>query len=436
MKRKVKQNRRAGLTAFFQEMGAAVERDWREADYDSTKFPNIAAATLEQFKASERIDPIDILREIDAVPLPRQQDVEGSFSNLPVTLFSSTRFYIDLYFWLDGTTTIHQHGFAGAFQVLSGSSLHGRYDFRVGRHVSPYFALGKLTLREVQLLERGDIKKIIPGSDYVHSLFHLDRPSTTLTIRTIGLPNAQPQFRYLPPGVAIDPFFSDPAIIKRTQTADVLLGMNHVNADEIIGEMLAQADLHTAFALLSTAQAHLLRNETAAIYGLSPNTARWRALLEMARVHHGKAADDLAAALAESRRQMTVINWRSYVTTAELRFFLALLLNVRDRKRILDLVRERYPHEQPVETVLNWIEEMARIKLAATGTNALGIVDFDDIHLLIIESLVKGNSLAQTQREVRRLHRTENAALLNENTRARYEELRHNILLKPLFKTG
>jgi hypothetical protein len=369
--------------------------------------------------------------------LSRQQDVEGSFSNLPLTLFNSTRFYIDLYFWLDGTTTIHQHGFAGAFQVLSGSSLHGHYDFRVGRQVSPYFALGNLTLREVQLLERGDIRKIIPGRDYIHSLFHLDRPSTTLTVRTIGLPDAQPQFNYRPPGVAIDPFFNDPAIIKRTQTADVLLGMNHTDADEIIGEMLAHSDLHTAFALLSTAHAHLLRNEPPLIHGLSTSsTPRWRAMLNMTRANHGTATDVLAAVLAESQRQMTVINWRSYVTSAELRFFLALLLNVRDRKRILELVRERYPNEQPMETVLNWIEEMARIKLAATGTNALGIVEFDDIHLLIIESLVKGKSLSQIQREVRRLCRTENPERLNESTRARYEELRHNVLLKPLYKTS
>src|SRR6185369_880279 len=183
MKRKVKRNRRADLIAFFQEMGAAVEREWRDAGYDAIRFPDIAAATLERFKAPEQIDPVDVLREIETAPLSRQQDVEGSFSNLPLTLFNSTRFYIDLYFWLDGTTTIHQHGFAGAFQVLSGSSLHGHYDFRVGRQVSPYFALGNLTLREVQLLERGDIRKIIPGRDYIHSLFHLDRPSTTLTVR-------------------------------------------------------------------------------------------------------------------------------------------------------------------------------------------------------------------------------------------------------------
>jgi len=436
MRRKVKRNRGAELTGFFQEMGAAVEHEWRDAGYDANRFPEIAAATLERFKAPEQIDPVDVLREIERTPLSRQQDVEGSFSNLPLTLFNSTRFYIDLYFWLDGTTTIHQHGFAGAFQVLSGSSLHGHYDFRVGRQVSPYFALGNLTLKEVRLLERGDIRKIIPGRDYIHSLFHLDRPSTTLTVRTIGLPDAQPQFNYRPPGVAIDPFFNDPAIIKRIQTADVLLGMSHADADEIIGEMLAQADLHTAFALLSTAHAHLWRNEPLLIHGLSANIPRWGAMLNMTRAKHGTATDVLAAVLAESHRQMTVINWRSYVTTAELRFFLALLLNVRDRKRILELVRERYPNEQPMETVLNWIEEMARIKLAATGTNALGIVEFDDIHLLVIESLVKGNSLSQIQREVRRLCRTENPALLNENTRARYEELRHNVLLKPLFKTG
>src|SRR5262245_48893919 len=319
MKRKVKRNRRADLIGFFQEMGAAVEHDWREAGYDAIRFPDIAAAALYRFKAPKRIDPIDVLREIDAAPMAPQQDVEGRFSNLPVTLFTSTRFYIDLYFWLDGTTAIHQHAFAGAFQVLSGSSLHGHYDFRVECPVSPYFALGNLTLRETRLLTRGDIRKIIPGRDYIHSLFHLDRPSTTLTIRTIGLPNAQPQFNYLPPGVAIDQFFRDPAIIKRVQTANVLLGMNHANADEIIAEMLAQADLHTAFALLSTAHGHLVRNEPAAFHGLGANTARWRSLLEMIRAKHGEAADVFAAALDEYHRQTAVINWRSYVTTAELR---------------------------------------------------------------------------------------------------------------------
>lgn len=435
MKRKVKQNRRADLTAFFQEMGAAVEREWRDAGYDSIRFPDIAAATLERFKASERIDPIDIVREIDAAPLTHQRDVEGNFSNLPITLFNAPRFYIDAYFWLDGTTAIHEHSFAGAFQVLTGSSLHGHYQFRATRAISPHFALGKLLLKENSLLSRGDIKNIIPGPTYIHSLFHLDRPSTTLTVRTITLPNSQPQFAYLHPGVAFDPFFRDPAIIKRVQAADVLLALNHPEADAIIGEMLASADSHTAFMLLSTAHGHLFHNELAGFKELSGKTDRWDALLRTARAKHGDDAAVFAAALIESRRQIAVINRRGYVTAAELRFFLALLLNLRDRKRILELVQKRYPSDPAVETVLNWIEELSRIQVVGES-NALGIDNFDDFHLLVIESVVKEKSLAQMQRELRKIFRNENASFVNERVQTRYDELSHNALLMPLFNPG
>jgi hypothetical protein len=434
MKRNVKQNRPNDLTGFFQEMGAAVERDWRATDYDVSRFPDIAAGALDRFKAPQRVDPIEVLRNIEAAPLTRQQDVDGNFSNLPITLFSSTRFYIDIYFWLDGTTTIHQHGFAGAFQVLSGSSLHGHYKFRLSRAVSPHFALGDLSLKEVRLLTRGDIRKIIPGPDYIHSLFHLDRPSTTLTIRTIGLVNAQPQFRYLHPGVAIDPFCNDPAIVKRSQSADVLLGIGHSEADAIISDMLSRADLHTAFALLSTAYGHLFRHEPAEFQGMSHNAGSWSTLLQTARAKHGDVIAVFAKTLEESRRQMTVINYRSYVSSAELRFFLALLLNVQDRKQIMDLVQERYPNEPALETVLNWVEELSRIQLAALGSNALGVKGFDDTHLLVIESLIKGRSLPQTQRELRKIFREEDPRLLSEKIRARYNELSHNTLLKPVFK--
>jgi hypothetical protein len=34
---------------------------------------------------------------------------------------------IEALFWVDGTTSIHQHSFSGAFQVLAGKSIHSRY---------------------------------------------------------------------------------------------------------------------------------------------------------------------------------------------------------------------------------------------------------------------------------------------------------------------
>ena len=434
IKSKRKGSRSSALDQFFHEMGTTVEREWRAVGYDATRFPDIAAAVLEQFQAPKKIDPIDVIRRIEQTTLPLQRDVEASFSNLPLTVFNSSRCFIDVYFWLDGTTAIHQHGFAGAFQVLTGSSLHGHYQFRKRHLVSPHFVIGDLSLKEVQLLSRGDIRKIVPGPDYIHSLFHLNRPSTTLTVRTVGLPDAQPQFSYLYPGIGLDPFLSDPAIIKRNQIADVLLGMEHPESDKIIGEMLARSDAHTAFALLSTAHGYLIRDEPARLRGLSSKTDRWSALLEKAHKTHGKTAEIFAAAMSETQRQTIVINRRSYVTSTELRFFLALVLNLRDRKKILNLVRQRYPDQPALETVLNWVEELSRIKLADSQSNALGIDDFDDIHLLTIESLMKGKSLAQTQRALRKIFRDERPQLLDEKIKTRFEELRQNALLSNLFK--
>jgi hypothetical protein len=368
---------------FFSQMGTAVEHEWRGAGYDAAKFPAIAAAALAHFNPTKHIDPIAVIQSIDGgAILARQQDVEANFSNLPITLFSSTRFYIDIYFWLEGTTTIHQHGFAGAFQVLSGGSLHGQYEFRSRQRVSPHFAIGRLLPKRFDLLSRGDIHEIIPGEDYIHSLFHLDNPSTTITVRTIGLPTAQPQFNYLKPGIAFDPFFRDPAIIKREQSVNVLLGMDHSEADKIIRKMLSRSDLHTSFVLLATTYPHLCHDESRRFAGLSNNADRWSSLLARVRDRHGAAADLFAAALDESHRQMRLIARRRYISSSELRFLLALLLNVEGRKRILRLVQRRYPDTQALETILNWIEELSRIKLGdADGLNALDIEGFDDIHL-------------------------------------------------------
>lgn len=428
---------RSNPNTFFSEMGTVVEEKWRDAGYDAAKFPEIAAAALARFNAPERIDPIRLLQSIESgAVLARQQDAEGNFSNLPLTVFNSTRFFIDIYFWLHGTTVIHQHAFAGAFQVLSGSSLHGHYDFRPKRAVSPYFAIGNLSLKKSELLSKGDIKQIIAGRDYIHSLFHLDNPSTTITIRSIGLPNAQPQFVYLKPGIAYDPFFQDPGILKRTQIANVLLGMHHPKADKIIKNMLSRADMHTSFELLSTSHSHLSHDESTRFAGLSDKPQTWESLLETVRDKHGAAADLFANALSELRRQMGLIERRRYITTPELRFLLALLLNVQGRKRILRLVRQRYPEQQPVETILDWVEELSRIKSHDGSTNALDLEGFDDVDLQIVECLMKGNSLTSAQAELRKIFRHESPRLLNQKTKSRYEEIQRNSILKPLFSSN
>src|SRR5262245_45637943 len=96
----------------FQKLGALVEERWRAANYDERRFPEIAAEALVESDIPGHVDPWEIIRWVHrAAALPRQQDVDALFGNPPITLYMGPRFYIDVYYWLDGTTSIHQHAF-------------------------------------------------------------------------------------------------------------------------------------------------------------------------------------------------------------------------------------------------------------------------------------------------------------------------------------
>jgi len=84
--------------------------------------------------------------------LPRQRDLRASFADPPLTVFSGLRFHIDVYLWFEATTAIHQHGFCGAFQVLSGSSIHSWYTFESEKKINIFAETGHLGLKVCELL--------------------------------------------------------------------------------------------------------------------------------------------------------------------------------------------------------------------------------------------------------------------------------------------
>jgi hypothetical protein len=90
---------------------------------------------------------------------PRQKDVNSNFGDPAITLYSSPKFYIDIYFWFEGTTALHQHAFCGAFQVLHGSSIHSWYEFDRTQVVNRFVELGTMSLKICELLETGRYRK-------------------------------------------------------------------------------------------------------------------------------------------------------------------------------------------------------------------------------------------------------------------------------------
>ncbi|MEP6820477.1 MAG: hypothetical protein ABJA18_13155 [bacterium] len=419
----------------FQNLGESIESRWRAENYSEELFPEIAAQALVEADLPARVDPWEIIRWVQsATTLPEQQDVEGRFGDPPVTLFSGPRFYIDVYYWLDGATSIHQHSFTGAFQVLLGSSIHSRYSFREDKIINEHFSIGELAFEEVQLLTLRDVRMIRPGRNFIHSLFHLDRPSASITVRTQHTPSSALQYDYRKPHFALNPYFRNPVMIKKLQTIGLLLGMKHKDADAMIGDLVCSSDFQTAYLALAETYQLMQSNEMDALFGLSTGKDRFRAILDRCRTVHGELIDLVLPVLEEQERQMSIVHRRGTITKDAHRFFLALLLNVPSREKILELVKQRYPDQEPVETILDWVEELGRTRvLGSKETNALGMAEFDDSYVFVLECLLEGLGLEEINQKAVAQYPPENAAELKARIPALMKTLRESILFKSLL---
>jgi hypothetical protein len=420
---------------FFNELGSLIGRRWCDQNYDEEAFPTIAAQALAETSPDKHVSPWEIIRWLNSTTeIPNQQDMPAMFGNPPITLYSGPRFHIDIYFWLDGTTSIHQHAFCGAFQVLMGSSIHSHYSFHPRQTLNQHFAVGEIRLESVELLEQGQIKQILPGKRYIHSLFHLDRPSATICVRTYHTGSGSPQYNYHLPYFATDPFFKEQLSTKQIQAASLLLKMQHPDAVEMLDDLLSRADFQTAFAVLDLAKGYLSGNRLENAFGLTTGEEQFQRLLETARRKHGKLADLVPAVFEESRRQNNLIHRRGQITSPEHRFFLALLLNVPDRNRVLEMVRQRFPERDPIETALEWVEELALTKVwGSSEPNVLGIENFDDDYLFALRCLLEGRTAAETLELCAAELADEYTPEIGEKLEALYNSISASDLFRALF---
>ena len=148
----------------------------------------------------------------------------------------------------------------------------------------------------------------------------------------------------------------------------------------------------------------------------------------------GELADLILPVLEENERQLSIIQRRSTITSDEHRFFLALLLNISSRQKVLELVKQRYPDQDPVETILDWIEELGRTRvLGSKETNALGLPEFNDSYVFVLECLLLGLSAEEMNQRATTQYPPESAAELISTIPAMAQSLRESTLFKSLL---
>jgi hypothetical protein len=332
------------MDPYFTELGKTVYARWKAVDFSLEAFPAIAANALGEKPPARHADLGKLI--VDFL-LNDEQPYQSSsgFGQPELILHDNPKFYIQALFWMDGTTDIHQHGFSGAFHVMAGASLHARYDFLKPRPVTPRFRLGDLKLRETHLLPTGTTAPIESGDGCIHSLFHLETPSVTIVIRTHNDPGTDPQFTYLPPHVALDPIQNDTLTLRRKQLLDVLEQTGDPSYPELILRMIGELDLERGFFILQNGIGHLR--------ALGAWDPIWTAFVKK----HGAKARPLLPTLEEIVRRDAIVAMRASVEDPDLRFFLALLLNIPDRKRVLEMIAESY-NGSPIAKVQEWALEL------------------------------------------------------------------------------
>ena len=419
----------------FNKVGKELEEAWRAKDYDEAIFPVMAAEALKNANLPSQVTPWEVIEwTLAQSELPRQKDVPGRFGEPPITLFVAPRFHIDVYFWFEGTTSIHQHGFCGAFQVLEGSSIHSWYEFERGDAVNSFCELGEMSLKLCELLEVGAVQEIRPGRQYIHSLFHLDHPSVTIVARTDKSPLFLPQYDYQKPSLAVDPFYEQESLIKKLQSVTALFRAQHPEADRLVSDLLDTADFHTTFLVLRTARSMLGANQLDQLFNLSTPKDRFAKLLQLASDRHGTRGETLLNVFKRMDRLDEIVRRRSFVTNSEHRFFLALLLNVDGKENIFSLVKQRYADDDPVEKILDWVLELSETRvMAANSSNALGIENFGPFDLFVLENLLRDRGLDEMKTAIKNDYPADQAEALVAAIPGKVEELYKAIIFQPLF---
>jgi hypothetical protein len=399
----------------IRDLGARLASNWRDHGFDDDAFASIAVEALEASGLLRDVRPADL----NAWFLKESGLPDQSFRNFgqpALTLFKGHRFYIELLYWLESTTAIHQHSFAGAFGVLSGSSLHSRYTFAAEDRRKSAMIFGDLSLGDVEVLSRGDVRPILPGDGLIHSLFHLDHPTLSIVVRTETIASHQPQYSYYRSGIGHDPLFAPEPFSTRLRLLVALREVEDPDFWRFSIDAMRDADAWMAMAILNVA------------YKARDSTRDWETLLQAAHERLGHRAETVLASLEERSRDRLLIDQRRDVRDPDLRFFLALLLNLPNRHAIYQAIGQRFPDDDPEECVVRWIGDFsAQHKVD---------IEFDALGLKMLRYALRDLPLAAVRRELARVFGHKQVTAEAANLEALWNGMRRSSILAPLFVTS
>lgn len=176
-----------GLWDLSIQIRAQADRFLAKHEPPSADFSRVATEILQSFPAQE-FSFEDLCDK--RLWLERDQNHKSStFSDISLTLWRTPTYFLDFYFWVDRSTSIHDHNFSGGFRVMRGHYLQTSYRFKPGEEVFTGINRGQLKPIKTTSLRFGDALAIHDEDGLIHQTFHGEVPCVTLCLRS---PNTAP----------------------------------------------------------------------------------------------------------------------------------------------------------------------------------------------------------------------------------------------------
>jgi len=364
-------NLQEDLIPSFRALGNRLERSWLHYNYDEEVFSRLALESLEDSASLKAMGVGGIIDWFFGREHAFQQpSARKLFGQPPIMLFQAPRFYIEALFWFSGTTSIHEHGFSGAFSVLAGSSVHSHWHFELERAINSRMLCGRLDRVSTEILTPGAIRPIRPGASLIHQLFHLEVPSVTIVVRTYFNRNNLPQYQYLPPGLAVDPEDYDPVRARRLMLLDAMSQGQIEGLDKYCQRLIATSDVENLYYIFSL----LIRRKL--------ERGFLEDLYSAAYARHGDVVRLIWKVCAWERRTRIVTSLRSKVSDPDARFLLALLMLMPNRNSVFETINLQFPEMVPLDVIESWLEKLS-------GKETLGF-DFNDTNRILLRGLIEG----------------------------------------------
>jgi hypothetical protein len=356
-------------------LGMTVADRWNQAGYDPRRFSAIARAALEEWELSNTVQYLDIVEMfMDATSAPYQQNISSPFGQPPLTLFWHPRFFIEGLFWLTETTTVHDHGFVGAFTVLEGTSVQSRYTFETTKVVDAGMQIGRLEREHSELLTAGAVAEIGLQDNLIHSVMHVDVPSVTVVIRTHSAP-VRPGCQYLWPGMMLGPFPEDQLTARRYQCLTLLSRLGAPQQMTHALRMLDEGDLRTAYRVLDCCRAG------PGAQGTFPRLASF--VID----RYAEYGGSIVKVCEELDRLDTFMRLRRHLTGRGHRIFLALVMSQRTWPSVVSVLREMCA-DDPIGQCVAGVREIMSVEIPH--------VPFDAVTIDLVKQIVSGDSAPVT----------------------------------------